>query len=84
MFVKENPDRKKKKKKEKNYDSEDLKHLKMNDEMIDLNVLIDFKTKKEISVGRKSPSVGRPSIGRSDLKDKCSKSSSVFFLKRRE
>ena len=56
----------------------------MNDEMIDLNVLIDFKTKKEISVGRKSPSVGRPSIGRSDLKDKCSKSSSVFFLKRRE
>ena len=40
------------------------------------HVLIDFKTKKEISQ--------RPSVGSSALKDKCSKSSSVCFLKQRE
>ena len=40
------------------------------------HVLIDFKTKNEISL--------RLSVGSSDLKDKCSKSSSVCFLKQRE
>ena len=37
---------------------------------------IDFKTKKEIS--------WRPFVGISALKDKCSKSSGVFFLKHKE
>ena len=40
------------------------------------DVLIDFKTKKEI--------FERLSVGSSALKDKCSKSSSVCFLKQRE
>ena len=38
--------------------------------------LIDFKTKKEIS--------WRPFVGSSALKDECSKSDSVCFLKHRE
>ena len=37
------------------------------------HVLIDFEIKKE-----------RPSVGNSALKDKCSKSSSVCVLKKRE
>ena len=37
------------------------------------HVLIDFKNKKEISY--------RPSVGSFSLKDKCSKSSTVCFLK---
>ena len=40
------------------------------------HVLIHFKTKKDIS--------SRQSIGTSALKDKCSKSSSICFLKQRE
>ena len=40
------------------------------------HVWIDFKTKKEISQ--------RPFVGSSALKDKCSKSSSVCFLKQRK
>ena len=40
------------------------------------HVLIDFKTKKEISL--------TPSVGSSALKDKCSKSFGVCFLKQRE
>ena len=40
------------------------------------HVLIDFKTKKEIS--------SRPSLGSSALKDKYNKTSSVCFLKQRE
>ena len=39
-------------------------------------VWIDFKTKKEISQ--------RPFVGSSALKDKCSKSSSVWLLEQRE
>ena len=40
------------------------------------HVLLDFETKKEIS--------SRPFVGSSALKDKCSKSSSVCFLKQSE
>ena len=40
------------------------------------HILIDFKTKKEISL--------RGSVGSSALKDKCSKISTVCFLKQRE
>ena len=40
------------------------------------HVFIDFKTKNEISE--------RPSVGSSGLKNKCSKSSSVCYLKQRE
>ena len=40
------------------------------------HVLIEFKTKKEMSE--------RPSVGSSSLKDKCSKGSSVCFLRKRE